>query len=218
MDFQIEKRLVQEFYKSIEMSTPQNILSVLKKYCSETLIWRGFHPFNMIRGPEEVGKKFWQPLLKSLKKCQRREDIFFAGFNEIKGHEGVWVVSMGHLMGLFDESWLGIPASEKLIMLRYCEFNKIEKGKIIETAMFFDIPHLMSQTGINPFVSQTAPPLQHVFLRWMLPKQGQKIISSRHHSVPSQPREDRRGLAAAVVPAQLATGSLPFDADPSTLC
>ena len=55
MDFQIEKRLVQEFYKSIEMSNPQNIPSVLKKYCSETLIWRGFHPFNMIRGPEEVG-------------------------------------------------------------------------------------------------------------------------------------------------------------------
>ena len=156
MDFQIEKRLVQEFYKSIEMSNPQNIPSVLKKYCSETLIWRGFHPFNMIRGPEEVGKKFWYPLLKSLKKCQRREDIFFAGFNEIKGHEGVWVVSMGHLMGLFDESWLGIPASEKLTMLRYCEFNKIEEGKIIETAMFFDIPHLMSQTGIKPFVSQTA--------------------------------------------------------------
>ena len=156
MDFQIEKRLVQEFYKSIEMSNPQNIPSVLKKYCSETLIWRGFHPFNMIRGPEEVGKKFWQPLLKSLKKCQRREDIFFAGFNEIKGHEGVWVVSMGHLMGLFDESWLGIPASEKLTMLRYCEFNKIEEGKIIETAMFFDIPHLMSQTGIKPFVYQTA--------------------------------------------------------------
>ena len=156
MDFQIEKRLVQEFYKSIEMSNPQNIPSVLKKYCSETLIWRGFHPFNMIRGPEEVGKKFWHPLLKSLKKCQRREDIFFAGFNEIKGHEGVWVVSMGHLMGLFDESWLGIPASEKLTMLRYCEFNKIEEGKIIETAMFFDIPHLMSQTGIKPFVYQTA--------------------------------------------------------------
>mgnify|MGYP003347468258 CR=1 FL=1 len=37
MDFQIEKRLVQEFYKSIEMSNPQNIPSVLKKYCSENM-------------------------------------------------------------------------------------------------------------------------------------------------------------------------------------
>ena len=156
MNFQSEKKLVQNFYKAIEISAIQDIPSVFSKYCSDKLLWRGFYPFNMIRGSEKVCKTFWQPLLKSIKRCQRREDIFFAGFNEIKGHEGVWVVSMGHLMGLFDESWLGIPASQKLTMLRYCEFNKIEEGKIIETAMFFDIPHLMSQTGIKPFVSQTA--------------------------------------------------------------
>jgi hypothetical protein len=29
-------------------------------------------------------------------------DIFMAGKNEIDGFESVWVVSMGHLMGLFD--------------------------------------------------------------------------------------------------------------------
>ena len=101
-------------------------------------------------------KSFGTLYSKASKNVKEEKIFFFAGFNEIKGHEGVWVVSMGHLMGLFDESWLGIPASEKLTMLRYCEFNKIEEGKITETAMFFDIPHLMSQTGIKPFVYQTA--------------------------------------------------------------
>ena len=156
MNFQTEKKLVQKFYRAIETSENQEIASVFNEYCSDKLLWRGFHPFNMIRGSEEVSKTFWQPFLKSIKKCQRREDIFLAGFNEIQGHEGIWVVSMGHLMGLFDENWLGIPATHKLIMLRYCEFNKIEKEKIIETAMFFDIPHLMVQAGIKPFTSQTA--------------------------------------------------------------
>ena len=33
-------------------------------------------------------------------------------------------------------------ASRKMAFLRYCEFNKIEGGKITETAMFFDIPHI----------------------------------------------------------------------------
>ena len=156
MNFQTEKKLVQKFYRAIETSDNQEIASVFNEYCSDKLLWRGFHPFNLIRGAEDVGKTFWVPLLKSLKNCQRRQDIFFAGINQIKGHEGVWVVSMGHLMGLFDENWLGIPATQKLTMLRYCEFNKIEEGKIIETAMFFDIPNFMSQAGINPFVSQTA--------------------------------------------------------------
>ena len=60
-------------------------------------------------------------------------DIFLAGYNEIEGYEGVWVASMGHLMGLFDRPWLGIPPTQKLIMLRYCEFNKVSNGKISET-------------------------------------------------------------------------------------
>ncbi len=32
----------------------------------------------------------------------------------------------------------------------------IEDGKITETAMFFDIPHVMLQAGLNPFPPQTA--------------------------------------------------------------
>jgi hypothetical protein len=61
---------------------------------------------------------------------------------------------MGHLMGLFDQEWLGMPPTGKIACLRYCEFNKVENGKIVETAMFFDIPHVMYQVGLNPFPNQ----------------------------------------------------------------
>ena len=87
---------------------------------------------------------------------QRREDIFMAGANEIDGFNSVWVVSMGHLMGLFDDEWLGIAPTGKMAFLRYCEFNKVEDGRVTETAMYFDIPHLMMQAGLNPFPPQTA--------------------------------------------------------------
>ena len=79
-----------------------------------------------------------------------------AGLNETDGFRSVWVVSMGHLIGLFDEAWLGIAPTRKMAFLRYCEFNRVEAGKIVETAMYFDIPHLMLQTGLNPFPPQTA--------------------------------------------------------------
>ena len=78
-----------------------------------------------------------------------------AGDNSIEGHEGVWVASMGHLMGLFDSPWLGIQPNGKIAMLRYAEFHKVENGVITETAMYFDIPHLMMQAGLNPFPPQT---------------------------------------------------------------
>jgi len=63
---------------------------------------------------------------------------------------------MGHLMGLFDQPWLGIKPTGKMAFLRYSAFHKVEGGKITQTAMYFDIPHLMMQAGLNPFPPQTA--------------------------------------------------------------
>jgi hypothetical protein len=90
---------------------------------------------------------------------QRRPDIFIAGLNEIDGGKSIWVVEMGHLMGLFERPWLGIRHTLRIVMLRYCEFNRVEDGKIVESAMFCDIPHLMIQAGQNPFPPQTGATL-----------------------------------------------------------
>jgi hypothetical protein len=40
-------------------------------------------------------------------------------------------------------------------MMRYAEFDRVENGRITETAMFFDIPQVMIQAGQNPFPPQT---------------------------------------------------------------
>ena len=155
MNFQSEKQLILNFYDAIGNSKIEEIPKVLSNYCSEDLLWRGFHPFNEIRGLKNLYSQFWQPFKKSFFNYQRRMDIFLAGYNKISGNEGVWVVSMGHLMGLFDNPWIGIKETKKIAMLRYCEFSKIQNGKITEVAMFFDIPHLMLQAGIKAFPSET---------------------------------------------------------------
>ena len=155
MNFQSEKQIILDYYNAIESSEIEEIPNVLSHYCSEDLLWRGFHPFNEIRGLKNLYSQFWQPFKKSFFNYQRRMDIFLAGYNTIFGNEGVWVVSMGHLMGLFDNPWIGIKETKKIAMLRYCEFSKIQNGKITEVAMFFDIPHLMLQAGIKPFPSET---------------------------------------------------------------
>ena len=155
MNFQSEKQIILDFYDAIESSKIEEIPNVLSHYCSEDLLWRGFHPFNEIRGLKNLYSQFWQPFKKSFFNYQRRMDIFLAGYNTISGNEGVWVVSMGHLMGLFDNPWIGIKETKKIAMLRYCEFSKIQNGKITEVAMFFDIPHLMLQAGIKAFPSET---------------------------------------------------------------
>jgi hypothetical protein len=155
-DFQAEKALVAAHHAALAAADPGTVASALAEHTAPDWRWRGMCPFDERTGAEAVAETFWSPLLTSLSSLQRREDIFFAGLNEIDGFTGVWVVSMGHLMGLFDAPWLGIRPTRKLTMLRYAEFHHVRHGRIVETAQFVDIPHLMVQAGQNPFGPATA--------------------------------------------------------------
>ena len=153
------KDVVRSCHAALDAAPAEAAGDVLVKFVSDDYRWFGCHPFDEITGAEAVGARFWAPLKSALAHLHRRPDVFMAGTNAIDGHASTWVVSMGHLMGLFDAPWLGIRPTGKLALLRYCEFNRVADGKIVETAMFFDIPHLMAQAGQNPFPPQTGAQL-----------------------------------------------------------
>ncbi|MGR3641013.1 ester cyclase [Alterinioella nitratireducens] len=155
-DIQAAKDLVLACQEALEAAPADASADTLARFTAPDYLWRGMHPFDRITGAEAVGSRFWDGLRGSLTHIQRRMDVFFAGANSLDGGASVWVVSMGHLMGLFDAPWLGIRPTGRLTMLRYCDFHRVEGGKIKETAAFFDIPHLMMQAGQNPFPPQTA--------------------------------------------------------------
>ena len=155
MSYQVQKQLVRDYNAAIESLSGTDMVAATKELVASDYLWRGFHPFGEITSLENVVTQFWSPLKKSLTALQRREDVFFAGKNVTANNDGIWVVSMGHLMGLFDSPWLGIRPTHKMAFLRYAEFHRVEDGKISETAFYFDIPHLMMQAGQNPFPPQT---------------------------------------------------------------
>lgn len=148
MDFQQEKEIVRAYHAALVRGDAVN---ACQQFMEPDCVWRGYHPFNELVGPEAVASTFWQPLKVSLAALQQREDIFFAGLNEIDGFQGRWVVSMGHFAGLFDQPWLGIAPTGRMAFLRYCTFCRVEDGRVSDVAMFFDIPHLMIQAGLPPF-------------------------------------------------------------------
>jgi hypothetical protein len=149
----MEKSIVLEFFNSLEKASVSEVENVLKLFADSSYNWRGVYPFREIKSLEKVALDFWIPLKNSLSNMQRRQDIFIAGYNEIDGKK--WVMSMGHFMGLFDQDWLGIRHTGKMITLRYAEFNCIENGKITQTGIFVDIIGFMLQCGINPLPPST---------------------------------------------------------------
>ncbi|SEV90184.1 SnoaL-like polyketide cyclase [Cognatiyoonia koreensis] len=154
MSFQAEKAVVRAHHAAIAGATPETVAAALATHTTPDWHWRGMHPFHEHHGAAHVAAVFWTPFLTAMTRVQRREDIFFAGHND-RAVGGVWVSSMGHLMGLLDAPFLGIPATGKIAMLRYAEFHHVRDGRIVETAMFCDLIHLMHQAGLQPLPPQT---------------------------------------------------------------
>lgn len=152
-DYQSNKSLVLSFYNDIDQAVGDEINAVVSRYTTDDYLFRGMHPIYKQQGAKSVADVFWKPLRKAFRPIQRRQDVFMAGTSEIDGAE--WVCSMGHLMGLFDEDWLGIPATRKMAFLPYVDFNRITDAKISETGLFCDIISIMQQSGLNPLPSQT---------------------------------------------------------------
>ncbi len=147
VQFQEEKSIVRAYHSALDAGDWRAAAQHVSPECR----WRGYHPFNELAGPDAPVERFWQPLRDSLAYLQRREDVFFAGLNEIDGFASRWVVSMGHLVGLFDRPWLGIPPTGRMVFLRYATFFQVDGGRITDIAMYFDIPQVMLQAGLTPF-------------------------------------------------------------------
>jgi hypothetical protein len=153
--FENEKKLVLEYFNSIDNSNNENLINRISKYTSDDFKMRCTHPFNELNGAEQVANNLWVPIKNSFKPIQRRMDIFYAGINSLDTNEGKWVTSMGHLMGIFNKPFFGIQPNFKSILLRYAEFYKVENDKITEGAIFLDIINLMQQLGLSVIPEST---------------------------------------------------------------
>ncbi|MFT6267919.1 MAG: hypothetical protein ACJAVV_000724 [Alphaproteobacteria bacterium] len=155
--YQLQKQVVKDMFAAVDNSIAegksQDFKNTLAPYIADQYQFYGCHPFGEMHDIDDVCNTVWQPLFSAFNSMQRREDIFIAGTNT--HDDKVWVMSMGHWMGLFDADWLGLKATSKTTLLRYAEFHCVENGKIVKSSLFFDIIGFMQQIGLQPLPLQT---------------------------------------------------------------
>ena len=171
-NFKDEKKLVLEYFNSIDNAKSETLVDSISKYTSDDFKMRCTHPFNELNGANQVANNLWVPIKNSFEPIQRRMDIFYAGINSLDNNEGKWVTSMGHFMGVFNKPFLEIQPNYKSILLRYAEFYKVENNKISEGAIFLDIMNFMQQLGLSiipestGLVCVTPGPMNHKGLKF----------------------------------------------------
>lgn len=91
--------------------------------------------------------QIYDTLLNAIPDLERRDTIVISNATE-KGDE--WVGCCGYYTGVMVNDWLDIPATGRMISMRYHEFYRFIDGKIIEMQAIWDIPELMIQANAWP--------------------------------------------------------------------
>lgn len=111
------------------------------------------HPVNRGAGADFVQNALIEPIAEAIPAFEVRADIAMRG--SFKG--GDWTASSGHLFGRFMAPLFGIPATERVVWLRFGCFQRWTAGQVVETIVLLDLPSLMIQAGTWPLARPLGP-------------------------------------------------------------
>ncbi len=104
-------------------------------------------PIGDLTGPSELYDACYAPLFDAMPDLERRDWIVMGGRTD-EGND--WVGCGGHYVGTFVGPWLDIPPTGHLTHMRFHEFYRFEKGRIVEIQTLWDIPEVMMQAHAWP--------------------------------------------------------------------
>jgi hypothetical protein len=122
---------------------------------ADTHLLYAFHPVGDGAATAFVTECLLAPLASAIPNFETRVDIAIRG--SFRG--GDWTASSGHLLGLFMKPLFGIPATERVVYVRFGCFQRWESGRIAETIVLLDLPSLMMQAGVWPLAKPLGPDL-----------------------------------------------------------
>ena len=114
---------------------------------------RAFHPVNEGCGTRFVEEALLGPLHSAIPQFEARHDIAIKG----RWQDGSWTGTSGHLFGRFVAPLWGIPATQRIIFIRFGCFQLWRAGAVIETLLLLDLPSLMMQAGVWPLAPAMGP-------------------------------------------------------------
>jgi SnoaL-like domain len=120
--------------------------NILTAHCHDDCHWEIFHPFNTLHGTGAALEQFWGPLHAALPDREYRRAFMVSGNYEGRDLVSSW----GHIMGTFDQSLVGIPATHGLAFLRFGINAVITDGRFSKVYILLDLVDLMRQAGVYP--------------------------------------------------------------------
>lgn len=148
------KQLLAPLLAALRSCDAGRVQAAIKElFAVDAKIQLGF-PFCEVNGPVDLWERVYAPLMSAMPDMERRDFIIMAGPRWGEGNSGDWVGLGGNFVGSLSAEWLGIPASERPVFMRFHEYLRIEGNQIVEMQGLWDIPQVMLQQGVWPMAPQ----------------------------------------------------------------
>lgn len=148
---QKNKQRVWQFWQALEGTQGVQATAVAHQFMSGDVRWHGPDPILDLFEVEGFIDGFWQPLQISFGALERRIHLFMGGASSARadgGEDGrMWVAGAGLFEGRFVHDYLSIPASGEPVQIRWGEFCRLDRGRIVEIFCLLDLVDLMEQAG-----------------------------------------------------------------------
>ncbi|MFZ4814449.1 MAG: ester cyclase [Phototrophicaceae bacterium] len=135
------KQLVDDMYAAMN----KNVLGLMQQYWFEDMVWEGPTGVGTMHGLDEFEHVYRQPFINAFPDKNAHDIVRIA--------EGDWVAGTGFQTTTFAKNWLGIPATQQTIKIRYMDFWRIEERdgqrKLAENLVLIDIFNVLEQAGYD---------------------------------------------------------------------
>ncbi len=169
------KALLEPLRAALRSGKPARVRWSLEKTVRKDARIRLGYPFEDMRGYTGLWNGAYAPLFEAMPDMERNEFIVMAGARWGEGQSGNWVGLAGNAVGTLVKPWLGIPAINRPVFMRYHEYYLIESDGIAEMTGLWDIPQVLLQAGVWPMAPQ-------IGVEWMCPgpANGLGVINEPH--------------------------------------
>ena len=152
MQTQANKDQVLAYWAALDASHADDLEAVCAAHLAPEFTWNGPAPLSLQTGPTAVSKVFWQPLKRAIPDLKREIHMVFAGASSGRADGSTdgetWVCGTGYLSGHAQGQFLGIPATDHPLRLRWGAFYKLRQGRIIECQKILDFVDWFDQIGL----------------------------------------------------------------------
>jgi predicted ester cyclase len=132
--------IIDVFYSHLQAGEP------IDAVVDEHVVFNAAYPINEVVGLKAIIDDYWSVFKNAFEHLERKAFIEFdSDYNSER-----WLASTGYFSGVFVDDLLGIPATGRLLYLRFTELVKIVEGKISHYYIIFDFLDVMHQVGVSP--------------------------------------------------------------------